>query len=286
LVNSKKVLIAVVGVAALGVGLYFINRKWIAPLSIEQAQASSAHPFAPKFSLTDISGQTLSLDDYKGKVVLLDFWATWCGPCRIEIPGFVELQKRYRDAGLAIIGISMDDSADPVKEFYTQFKMNYPVAVGDEKLAELYGGVLGLPTSMLIGRDGRIYSKHVGLTDVSVFEKEIRELLASQASTEDVSFQATATAGTVAKIEVGDPAEVNSEVPGINLTKLTAAQKAAFIALLKTKQCNCGCNLNLYRCRTEDRSCGVSLKLARAELEKFLKPAPTEAASTAHAESK
>ncbi len=274
-VNSKKVVIAVGGVAVLVGALYLINRKWIAPLatqlSIPQAQASSGHPFAPKFSLTDISGQTLTLDDYKGKVILLDFWATWCGPCRIEIPEFVELQKKYRDQGLAVIGISMDDSPEPVKEFYAQFKMNYPVAVGDEKLAELYGGVLGLPTTLVIGRDGRIYSKHVGATDISVFESEIKVLLAGQASSENVEFHASPTPGTMTKIEVGDPAEINSEVPGVNLTKLTPAQKEAFIKLLKTKNCDCGCNLNLYRCRTEDRACGVSVKLAREELAKFLK---------------
>jgi thiol-disulfide isomerase/thioredoxin len=273
LVNSKKIVIAILGVAALTAGLYFVNRQWIAPLAIQQAQASGGHPFAPKFSLTDISGQKLTLDDYKGKVILLDFWATWCGPCRIEIPGFVELQKRYRDQGLAVIGISMDDGPEPVKDFYKQFNMNYPVAVGDEKLAEMYGGILGLPTTMLIGRDGRIYAKHVGATDLSVFESEIKELLASQASTEFDGFQAAASPGTQTKIELGDPAEINSEVPGINLTKLTPAQKEAFIKLLKTKQCTCGCNLNLYRCRTEDRACGVSIKLAREELAKFLKSA-------------
>ena len=273
--DSKKVLIAVLGVVALAAGLFFINRKWIAPLSLQipEAQASSGHPFAPKFSLTDISGQTLTLDDYKGKVVLLDFWATWCGPCRIEIPEFVELQKRYRDQGLAVIGISMDDGPEPVKDFYKQLNMNYPVAVGDEKLAELYGGILGLPTTLLIGRDGRIYAKHVGATDLSVFESEIKDLLAGQASEESETFHATATPGTATKIEVGDPAEINSEVPGINLTKLSPAQKEAFIKLLKTKQCTCGCNLNLYRCRNEDRACGISIKMAREELEKFLKPA-------------
>jgi thiol-disulfide isomerase/thioredoxin len=268
--SLKKASIGILIFAALGVGLYFVNRRWIAPLATQKAQASTDHPFAPKFELTDLSGQKLSLEDYKGKVVLLDFWATWCGPCRIEIPEFVELQKRYRDQGLQVIGISMDDGPEPVREFYKQFNMNYPVAMGDPKLAELYGGIFGLPTTMLIGRDGRIYAKHIGATDISVFEKEIRELLLAKPAQEVASFEPATTAGVVSKIEVGDPAEVNSEVPGVNLTKLTEAQKAAYIKLLKTKMCTCGCNLNLYRCRTEDRACATSLKLAREELQKFL----------------
>jgi thiol-disulfide isomerase/thioredoxin len=268
-VKSKKVVIGILVALVLAVGLYFVNREWIAPLSTQRAEASTNHPFAPQFSLTDISGQKLTLDQYKGKVVLLDFWATWCGPCRIEIPEFVQLQKRYRDQGLAVIGISMDDGPAPVKQFYNQFNMNYPVALGDAKLAELYGGILGLPTTLLIGRDGRIYAKHIGATDVGVFESEIKELLSSQ-SGEIANFQADLVPGSVQKIEVGDPAEVNSEVPGVNLSKLTEVQKAAYIKLLKTKQCTCGCNLNLYRCRTEDRACGISLKLARQVLAQFL----------------
>jgi thiol-disulfide isomerase/thioredoxin len=269
--NSKKTVVGIVAVVVLVGALYVVNRVWIAPLATQRAEASTNHPFAPQFSLTDISGQKLSLADYKGKVVLLDFWATWCGPCRIEIPEFVQLQKRYRDQGLAVIGISMDDGPAPVREFYKQFNMDYPVALGDDKLAELYGGILGLPTTMVIGRDGRIYAKHVGATDISVFEAEIRELLAAPSKGEEATFHADLVPGSVRNIEVGDPAEVNSEVPGVNLTKLTPAQKAAYIELLKTKQCTCGCNLNLYRCRTEDRSCGISLQLAREELKKFLK---------------
>ena len=270
--NSKKVLIGILAVAALTVGLYFVNSLWIAPLATPTAQASTDHPFAPKFALTDISGQKLNLDDYKGKVVLLDFWATWCGPCRIEIPEFVELQKRYRDQGFAVVGISMDDGPEPVREFYQQYKMNYPVAMGDSKLAELYGGILGLPTSLLIGRDGRIYSKHIGATDISVFEDEVKTLLTAEGPQEVSDFKPVRTAGTSGKIEVGDPAEVNSEVPGVNLSKLSPAQVEQFKKVLAGKPCTCGCNLNLYRCRTEDRSCGVSLKMAREELAKFLNP--------------
>ena len=148
------------------VGLYYVNRYWIAPaVRAQTKEAMGRHPMAPAFSLTDITGKPLNLSDYQGKVVVLDFWATWCGPCRIEIPGFIELQKRYAAQGFTMIGISMDDSPEPVVDFYKELQMNYPVAVGNDRLGELYGGMPGLPTTFLIGRDGRIYAKHVGATD-------------------------------------------------------------------------------------------------------------------------
>ncbi len=102
------------------------------------------HWVAPDFSLQDLNGQPLELANYRGKVVLLDFWATWCTPCRGEDPSFVEFQNKYREQGLQVIGISMDDGPKPVREFYQEFKMNYPVALGNEKVAKAYGGVLGL----------------------------------------------------------------------------------------------------------------------------------------------
>ena len=138
------------------------------------------HLFAPDFTLPQLGGENLSLSTYRGKVVLLDFWATWCDPCREETPHFVELQHRYGDRGLQIIGISMDDGPEPVRAFYEQFHMNYPVVMGNAKTGELYGGVLGLPITFLIGRDGRIYAKHIGATDAAVFEKEIKSLLRTQ----------------------------------------------------------------------------------------------------------
>jgi len=274
LVHRGKVLAAAVVAVALVAALYLANRYWIAPVVTHHAQASATadpdHPLAPDFSLGDLSGQKLRLADYRGKVVLLDFWATWCGPCRIEIPGFVELQNRYRDKGFTIIGISMDDGPEPVKEFYREFKMNYPVALGDEKVSELYGGIIGLPTSLLIGRDGRIYAKHTGAAPQSTFEEEIQMLLTAKGDEEVDGFKQSGRVAPSDKIEVATPEEVNSEIPGVDVSKLTVEQKAGFKKVLQKEQCNCGCNFNLLKCRLDDRSCGVSRKLAKEQLAIFL----------------
>jgi thiol-disulfide isomerase/thioredoxin len=165
--------------------LYFVNRHRGAPARLggvgtSEHSPASALALAPNFSLLDVSGQRLELSSYRGKVVLLDFWATWCDPCREEIPHFVELQEKYRDQGLQIIGVSMDDGPEPVRDFSRQFKMNYPVVMGTAKTGELYGGILGLPIAFLIGRDGRIRARHIGAADSSVFEKEIVDLLRSK----------------------------------------------------------------------------------------------------------
>ncbi len=134
-------------------------------------------PLAPDFSLVDLQGRRVSLADYKGKVVLLDFWATWCVPCETEIPRLVEWQEKYRAQGLQVIGISMDDSPEPVSKFYRQFRINYPVALGTEKVARAYGGILGLPVNLLIDRDGRIQAKYTGETDLHNLQQEIERLL-------------------------------------------------------------------------------------------------------------
>jgi peroxiredoxin len=156
-----------------GVGVYSRHSQGSRPASAVAKQ----HRPAPDFNLPLIDGGQLRLSSYRGKVVLLDFWATWCLPCREETPQFVDLQQKYGGEGLQIIGVSMDDSIDPVRPFYQQFHMNYPVAMGTADVGSAYGGVLGLPIAFLIDRDGRIYAKHMGATDAAVFEKDITTLL-------------------------------------------------------------------------------------------------------------
>lgn len=170
----KRAVLIVVAIA-LAVCIYEVGRRSSA--HSKPGRSSVVHSAAPDFSLQDLDGQPLQLANYRGKVVLLDFWATWCTPCRGEIPHFVELQNQYREQGLQVIGISMDDRPQPVRQFYQQFKMNYPVALGTEKLAESYGGVLGLPITFLIGRDGQVAAKYIGEVQMPVLEQEIKFLL-------------------------------------------------------------------------------------------------------------
>ena len=141
------------------------------------ASGTRAHAMAPDFTLPQLDGQDLRLSSYRGKVVLLDFWATWCVPCREETPHFVEMQRQYGDRGLQVIGVSMDDGPEPVRDFYQKFHINYPVVMGTAQTGADFGGVLGLPIAFLIDRDGRIMVKHMGATDGAVFDKDVKSLL-------------------------------------------------------------------------------------------------------------
>jgi peroxiredoxin len=131
------------------------------------------------FTVNDMHGKTVALSSFKGKVIVLDFWATWCPPCKAEIPGFVELQDAYGDKGLQVVGVSVDDPADKLPPFATEFKMNYPVLVGlgRDDLQDAYGPMWGIPTTFVINRDGKICRKHSGLVGKERYEKDIKALL-------------------------------------------------------------------------------------------------------------
>ena len=169
---------------AVGLGvalLAMMSPTW--PLESEAADATACDPNAKmanlNFTVKDMNGKDVTFSSFKGKVILLDFWATWCGPCKVEIPGFVDLYTRYQSRGLVVLGFSVDDPVSKLKPYAAQLKMNYPVLVGNGRndVQEAFGPNWGLPTSYLIGRDGRICKKHTGFATKEQFEKEITGLL-------------------------------------------------------------------------------------------------------------
>ncbi len=133
---------------------------------------------APELVLKDISGKAVKLSDHKGKVVVLNFWATWCGPCRAEIPAFVRLREQYEDRGLEIIGVSLDeDATDVVSEFATEHNINYPILIGTPEAAKAYGPIDQIPTTFIVGRQGRVLGRHLGMMSFERIESAITPLL-------------------------------------------------------------------------------------------------------------
>ncbi len=139
---------------------------------------ANAKPANMDFTMKDLDGKSVSLSSYKGKVVLLNFWATWCGPCKAEIPGFVEIQDKYKDQ-LVIVGFSVDDTAEKAREYANQYKMNYPILLGEgrEDVQDAYGPIWGIPASFIISKDGKVCRKHLGIAPKAVFEKEVVALM-------------------------------------------------------------------------------------------------------------
>jgi len=168
--DLKRIVVLVIGMALL------FGLDSARPASA-QTQDPAAYGGAPNFSRVDLDHKHVNLSAYRGKVVLLNFWATWCAPCLSEVPRFAEWQQKYGPRGLQVVGVSMDDEEPPVRAFYQKHGLNYPVVMGDETLGELYGGVLGLPVTFLIDRNGKIRFKHEGVTDLEIIKSEIQKLL-------------------------------------------------------------------------------------------------------------
>jgi peroxiredoxin len=180
---NKRWLVTAVGVGLVLAAFTPLPERMAGWLSAERVSAQGCSPDAPKanldFTLKDMHGNDVKLSDYKGKVVLLNFWATWCGPCRLEIPSFVELQEKYKAQGFEVLGVSVDDPPEALPPFAKQFKINYPLLVGRERedVQNAFGPIFAVPITAIIGRDGRVCIKHIGPVPKEQFESEIKSLL-------------------------------------------------------------------------------------------------------------
>jgi len=170
---------------ALGVTVASCRREHAPPSEVQAAtQTARDTARAPEFSLPNLKGETVRLKDFRGKVVILDFWATWCGPCRMEIPHFQELTKRHGGRGLVVVGVAMDEpGAEVVKPFVRKNGITYLVLIGDAYTANRYGGVNALPTTFVIDREGRVSKKYVGYRSLESFEEDLAPLLEAEAKT-------------------------------------------------------------------------------------------------------
>ena len=206
------------------------------------------------FDITTIDGRTFTVGH--AKVTIVNFWATWCPPCRAEIPDLIALQNKYPN-DLQIIGVSEDEEGpDVVRRFVAEHKMNYPVAMSNDRIREVFPGVGSLPTSYIIDKDGRIMQRHIGMLSARLTELETR------------SLAGLAPEVKVARVEPPKPigfdngAQVTS-IPGVDLASLSPEKRSEALRRLNTEGCTCGCGLTLARCRVDDPTCGVSLPAAR-----------------------
>ncbi len=211
---------------------------------------------APDFQLKDVDGKALTLAGFRGKVVLLNFWATWCGPCRQEIPSLIALQKQYKDR-LQIVGLLTDDDdeADGLHKLIEAEGINYPVALATPQIRLEYGGIPALPTLFVINAEGRVVQKHVGLYNPALYETEVRALLEMPVVAKVETFEDT---GEIF-LKHADRA---SMLPGVNMTKLTPEQRTVALHKLNAEGCTCGCKFTLAQCRIYDPPCKLSQQRA------------------------
>lgn len=262
--------IAALTISALaGLGLLGASHKFAfvqkASAAVPAAELTDANPpvirfvknpeMAPPLDATDLLGKPVNKNNWGGKVVLVNFWATWCPPCREEIPELLQLKREFKDQ-MEIVGISEDD--DPpanVIKFAHAKGMTYPIIMATPELIEAYGGVPALPTSFLIDTQGRVVQKHSGLYPIEYYQREIRSLLGMPTDARVETFVDNG------QIFLRNAANA-TELPGVSFKGLTPAQKKLALRRLNSESCTCGCNLTLSECRVNDTECPYSGKLA------------------------
>lgn len=184
---KKNVLLALGAIVLVGAAIV-VDLRWMQKNAPKPAAAKAANlPDAPNFTVPDLQGASVSLEQYRGKLVLVNFWATWCGPCEIEMPWFIEFQQKYGARGFTVLGLAMDEEGKAVlapwiekKRFDvngSQLPVNYPILIGNDKVADQFGGLIGLPTSLLISRDGKILKRFIGLVGHEAYIKAIEDNL-------------------------------------------------------------------------------------------------------------
>lgn len=260
--NRKTLLLLAIGLVAaaavaLGSSIYLVRSAGGGAPNQANTQSAKVIRFAkdpepaPPFLLRDLNGKIVSIADGKGKVMILNFWATWCPPCREEIPELVKLQAAYKDK-LLIVGASEDDDGpQKVQQFAQRFGMNYPIVMATKELIDNYGGVPALPTSFLIDPQGRVVQKHTGLYEYEVYEREVRALAGLPV---DARIETFADTGQVFLKNAANA----TELPDVDFSGLTADQKKDALHRLNAETCTCGCKLTLAECRINDSSCPVS----------------------------
>ena len=202
-------------------------------------------------AMETLAGETIRMSDLTGKVVLVNFWATWCGPCREEIPFLVQLAKQYPEQ-LLIIGVSEDEAdTEMVSAFTQQYGVNYPIVMSTPDIKRAFPGVFALPTSFVVDTQGQIVQTHVGLVSPIILEQETRYLssLPNNAIIETVPANDQIRLANAAQATV---------IPGVDLSSMTPGQREEALKRLNAEGCPCGCQLTLAQCRINDSSCGIS----------------------------
>ncbi len=209
----------------------------------------------PELTMTTLDGKTITTRDLAGKVVIFNFWATWCAPCRVEIPDLVKLQDQYKDQ-LLIIGVLSDDAPGPnVLRFAADYKINYPIVPETKELLAAFPGIYALPTTFMVGPDLKMMQKHIGQIRPAQIELETR-VLAKLPVDAEVEYEPE-NKDAVLKSNARA-----TEIPGVDLAVLTPEQKTVALNRLNDEPCDCGCGFTIAQCRINDSTCAVSPKLA------------------------